>query len=79
MWNAAVLAGKAMDNKTPAGDEALVVLLHCYIGEETGEENTTEIIDRGKKMLPYLKKYQTLTPQISGRDYRELLLERKTS
>jgi hypothetical protein len=79
LWNAAVLAGKVMDNKTPAGDEALVVLLHYYIGEATGEENTIEIIDRGKKMLPYLKKYQTRTPQIPDRDYKELLLERKTS
>ena len=79
LWNAAVMAGKVMDNKTPAGDEALVVLLHYYIGEATGEDNTIEIIDRGKKMLPYLRKYQTHTPQIPDRDYRELLLERKTS
>jgi len=68
-----------MDNKAPAGNEALVVLLHYYIGEATGEDNTVEIIDRGKKMLPYLKKYQTHTPQIPNRDYKELLLERKTS
>lgn len=79
LWNAPVLAGRVMDNKTPAGDEAVVVLLHYYIGEATGEENTIEIIDRGKKMLPYLKKYQAHIPQIPGRDYKELLLERKTS
>ena len=79
LWNAAVLAGRGMDNKAPAGNEALVVLLHYYIGEATGEDNTVEIIDRGKKMLPYLKKYQTHTPQIPNRDYKELLLERKTS
>jgi hypothetical protein len=28
LWNAAVLAGRVMDNKTPAGDEALVVLIN---------------------------------------------------
>jgi len=79
LWNADVLADRVMDNKTPAGDEALVVLLYYYTGEATGEDNTIEIIDRGKKMLPYLKKYQTHTPQIPDRDYKELLLERKTS
>ena len=79
LWNAAVMAGRVMDNKTPAGDEALVVLLRYYIGEATGEDNTVEIIDRGKKMLPYLRKYQTYIPQIPDRDYKELLLERKTS
>jgi len=79
LWNAAVLAGRVMDNKTPAGDEALVVLVYYYIGEATGRDNTIEIIDRGKKMLPYLKKYQTRNPQIPGRDYKELLLERRTS
>jgi hypothetical protein len=79
LWNAAVLAGKVMSNKTPAADEALVVLLYFYIGEATDGDKEAEIIDRGKKMLPYLKKYQTRIPQISGRDYRKLLLERETS
>jgi hypothetical protein len=79
LWNAAVLAGKVMSNKTPAADEALVVLLYFYIGESTDGDKEAEIIDRGKKMLPYLKKYQTRTPQISGRDYTKLLLERETS
>lgn len=79
LWNAAVSVGRVMDNKTSAGDEALVVLLYYYIGEATGGENRIEIIDRGKTMLPYLKKYQMHTPQIPGKDYKELLLERKTS
>jgi hypothetical protein len=79
LWNAAVSAGKVMNDKTPAGDEALVVLLYYYIGEATGGDNETEIIDRGKQMLPYLKKYQRRTPRIPSRDYKELLLERETS
>jgi hypothetical protein len=79
LWKAVILAARVMDNKTPAADEALVVLEYFYIGEGAGGDNNIEIVDRGKRMLPYLKKYQARFPRIPGRDYKELLLPRETS
>ena len=79
LWNAGVMMGKLFDNKSPASDEALVVLLYYYLGESNGEDQFQEIICRGNRMLPYLRKYQLLSPEILQRHYsKEVLLERKT-
>jgi hypothetical protein len=58
--------------KTTATDEALVVLMCYYVGESG--EHIDEVINRGRQMLPYLRKYEARTPMIPGRRYSESLL-----
>jgi hypothetical protein len=58
--------------KTTATDEALVVLMCYYVGESG--EHIDEVINRGRQMLPYLRKYEVGTPVIPGRRYPESLL-----
>jgi hypothetical protein len=53
-------------------DEALVVLMCFYIGES--QEETDAVIERGKRMLPYLKKYQDRIPVIPNRQYPSSML-----
>ena len=60
--------------KTTATDEALVVLMCFYVGESG--EHIDEVINRGRQMLPYLRKYEVRTPVIPGRRYSESLLTR---
>ena len=76
LWRSYVLTGKLLGNKSPASDEALVVLLYYYIGESTGGDQLQEIICRGNRMLPYLRKYQSFSPQIPRRHYsKDMFLE----
>ena len=64
--------GNLISRKTADTDEALVVLLCYYVGESG--EHTDEIINRGRQMLPYLKKYKSRTPVIPNRTYSTSLL-----
>ena len=50
------------NNNARAADEALAVLLHFYIGEHSGEELMDEAVQRGKRMLPLLRRYQRCKP-----------------
>ncbi len=77
-WRVGVLIGKLIEEKSPASDEALVVLLYYYNGEANDEDRLREITIRGKRMLPYLHKYQTHCPRIPGRKYSKILLPPKT-
>jgi hypothetical protein len=58
-----------MEDKSPAADEALVVLLQFYIGESISEDLNHEITKRGRHMLPYLRKYRRGLARIAGRQY----------
>jgi hypothetical protein len=78
LWTAGTLTGNLIQNKSHASDEALVVLLYYYLGEANGEDQTEEILARGKKMLPYLKKYESHSPRIPGKRYDEILLAPET-
>lgn len=79
VWRVGVLMGKLFGNRTSVSDEALVVLLHYYVGEANGGDQLQEIICRGKRMLPYLRKYQSSSPEIPQRHYsKEVLLELQT-
>ncbi len=57
-YEAASLAGKLFQDRTKSSDEALVVLMHYYIGEATGEDLLHHVTIRGKRMLPLLLKYR---------------------
>jgi hypothetical protein len=55
-------------------DEALVVLM-CFDVMGESQEDADAVIARGRKMLPYIEKYQHLTPKVSGRTYPDSLLK----
>lgn len=63
------LVARLVDDKTPAGNEALVVLIQFYIGEATGEDLLHEVTKRGRSMIPYLRKYMRGPARMPGRDY----------
>jgi len=60
---------RVIEDKSRAADEALVVLLQFYIGESTSEDLNHEITKRGRRMLPYLRKYRRGLVHIPGRRY----------
>jgi hypothetical protein len=53
---------RIVHDRSIAGDQALVYLLHVYLGEDRGEEIECELINRGKKMLPLIQQYEECTP-----------------
>ena len=55
-------------------DEALVVLL-CFAVMGESQEDEDAVISRGRKMLPYLEKYRSGKPIISGRSYPDSMLK----
>ena len=73
-WRSSVLLGRLFDNQGPAADEALVVLFSYYLGESNGEDLLQTVTERGRRMLPILRKYQCCTVQIPGRTYSSSIL-----
>ena len=63
---------KLSKERGSSADEALVVLMCYYIGES--QERTDEVIRRGRRMIPYLKKYQHRIPVIPSREYPSSML-----
>lgn len=59
--------------KDRAADEALVVLMCFDIGES--QEEADAVIARGKRMLPYLKKYRDRNPKVPHRTYGNSILK----
>jgi hypothetical protein len=55
-------------------DEALVVLL-CFDVMGESQEETDAVIARGRKMLPYLKRYRRGNPVIAGQTYPDTMLK----
>jgi hypothetical protein len=47
-----------LQDQSPAGDEAAVILLDYHFVEHNAEELTTNLTQRGKRALPYLVKYR---------------------
>lgn len=66
------LMEKLITQKGPAVDEGLVVLMCFYVGE-SGEE-VDSVVSRGRRMLPYLQKYQNQKPFIPDRMYTDSML-----
>jgi hypothetical protein len=71
LWRASELVGKLFGDRSPTSDEALVALLYYYLGEANGEDQLQEIICRGKRMLPFLREYRSISPEIPQRHYSE--------
>ena len=65
------------EKKGRAADEALVVLMCFDVGES--QEETDEVIARGKRMLPLLKKYRARNPKIPDRSYPDSMLKGASS
>jgi hypothetical protein len=55
-----------------SADEGLVVLMCFYLGES--KEEADEVVRRGRRMLPYLKKYGDRVPAIPNRGYPSSML-----
>ncbi len=51
-----------LKNRTSAGDKAVAYLLNIYSGEHPGEELVCEVINRGRRILPLVKKYSECIP-----------------
>lgn len=60
--------------KGPLVDEALVVLM-CFEVMGESQEETDIVIERGRRMLPYINKYRDRDPTIPGRQYPRSLLK----
>src|SRR5579863_6493170 len=59
--------------KGRVADEALVVLMCFDVGES--QEETDAVIARGRRMLPYLKKYRAGNPRFPERTYPDSMLK----
>ena len=53
-----------LENRSPAGDQALAYFLFIDMGEYPDEESVCETINRGKRMLPLIKAYRQCRPII---------------
>lgn len=65
------LVAHLVDSKSPAADQAMVVLLHYDVGPSEIEDIRTALTARGRIVLAYLLKYKYEVPRIPGRDYPE--------
>jgi hypothetical protein len=61
------------ETKGRFADEALVVLMCFDMGES--QEEADAVIARGRRMLPYIKKFQDNTPKIPERSYDDSMLK----
>jgi len=65
--NVSNLLYSLIKNESAVADEALVVLTCFYIGES--QEDSSEVISRGTRMLTYLGKYKNKYPIIPDSNY----------
>jgi hypothetical protein len=68
------LTAQLFQVKTRASDEALVTLMNFYVGESLQSDLVHEVTKRGKRMLPFLLKYQNKRVLFSRRKYPASLL-----
>jgi hypothetical protein len=68
-----LLLERLVTQQGPSVDEGLVILMWFYIGE-SGEE-IDSVISRGRRTLPYLKKYRNSRPVIPNRVYPDSMLK----
>lgn len=59
---------RVFEKNTRASDEALAVLIQFYVGEHSGEDLFCELVHRGKRVLPLMKKYHHRTIVVPGVD-----------
>jgi hypothetical protein len=57
----------------PTANEALAVLLCCYLGEGNGEDVLFAVTARGRQMLPLLRRYEHAMPVVPERFYPDNL------
>ena len=55
-----------LEDRSPAGDEALVYLLTVYMGEHAGSELVCEAADRGERLLPLIRSYSSCQPNVGA-------------
>jgi hypothetical protein len=55
---------KALEDKSPVGDEIVVYLLNVYMGEHPGEELVCEAMNRGKRLVPKIKAFRACLPPL---------------
>jgi hypothetical protein len=55
-----------LEDRSPAGDEALVYLLTVYMGEHPGSELVCEAANRGKHLLPLIRSYRICQPTVGA-------------
>lgn len=70
-----LLLARLFAQQGPSADEGLVVLMWFYVGE-SGEE-IDSIISRGRRILPYLRKYRNSKPVIQNRAYPDSMLKER--
>ena len=68
--------GEVLNKPAPESDEALAILLPIDIGAHGREDVTCEIIDRGQRILPYLKKYLAAYTIVPGATIDQVLFDR---
>jgi len=55
-----------LEDRSRVGDEALAVLLGFYLGEHSGEDISCELVARGSRVLPFLRKYRSAHIRLTG-------------
>ena len=73
-WHSGELLGRLFKDRSRASDEALIVLLSYYLGESNGGDLVDEITERGRRMLPYLERYECCLARIPGRQYPDRMV-----
>lgn len=71
---------KLFANPTKEADEAVVILMSFYLGEDNGEELDENLRHRGPRMIPILERYLREEPtSLLTRYPRAMRLERSTT
>jgi hypothetical protein len=55
-----------LSDRSRVGDESLAVLLGLYLGEHPNEDISCELVARGKRVLEYLRKYESAKVLLPG-------------
>lgn len=66
-------------NSSPQADEAVVILMSFYLGESNGEELYENLLTRGPRMIPIIKRYLHEPPSLLKRCPKRIVLERATT
>lgn len=63
-----------LTTRTRETDEALAILLGFYLGDESHAALQCELLARGRRPLPLLKRYRNREPQLHGYVYSATLI-----
>lgn len=67
------------NNSSKNADEAVVLLMSFYLGEDNGEELYDNLLSRGIRMIPLIEKYLPEEPALINRYPKGLHLRRSTT